>query len=86
MDENWYVYIAQARTGRYYVGISPDVAKRIEKHNSGKGSKFAREQGPFRLVYCSGPYKDKSSARRREMQVKKWSHAKKQLLVTGVYQ
>lgn len=49
----WFAYIARARTGRYYVGITDDVEKRIQKHNSGKGSKFAINQGPFVLVYTS---------------------------------
>ena len=73
----WYVYIAKTRTGRYYTGISNDVEKRIIKHNSGKGSMMAKQQGPFTLVM------NKSEARKREVQIKKWSRIKKEKLISG---
>lgn len=80
---SWYVYIAQARTGRFYVGITTDPQERIEKHNRGQGSKFAVNQGPFVLIYSSPAFPDKSSARIREVQVKKWSREKKEKLIQG---
>ncbi len=79
----WYIYIAKARTGRYYVGITTDVDRRIEKHNNGNGSMFARQQGPFVLVYQSEPFSGKSEARKREVQLKKWSRFKKEKLIKG---
>lgn len=85
-QKSWYVYIAQARTGRFYVGITTDTAERIKKHNSGKGAVFAIEQGPFELVYSSKPFRDKSEARKREIQLKGWTRAKKQKVISGEYQ
>jgi putative endonuclease len=79
----WYVYIAQARTGRYYTGITTDVEARVIKHNNGKGSRFAQQQGPFILVYKSDSFEDKSSARKREAQIKRWSRDKKEKLING---
>ncbi|MCK5015845.1 MAG: GIY-YIG nuclease family protein [Candidatus Peribacteraceae bacterium] len=79
----WYVYIAKARTGRYYVGITTDPKKRIEKHNSGQGSRFAVNQGPFQLAWVSKIFTNKSEARIREAQIKKWTHAKKEKLIQG---
>lgn len=79
----WFVYIAQARTGRYYVGISTDAELRLKKHNSGKGSRFAWQQGPFELMYVSPPLASKSEARLREVQVKGWLRAKKEKLIAG---
>lgn len=79
----WYVYIAKARTGYYYTGITPDPEKRILKHNSGDGSQMAREQGPFELVYISLEFPNKSEARKRESQIKKWSREKKEKLING---
>lgn len=66
----WFVYIAQAATSRYYVGITTNPQERIKKHNSGHGSQFARQQGPLTLVYVSNPLPSKSEARKREMQLK----------------
>ena len=77
------VYIAKARTEKYYTGISNNVIKRIEKHNTGRGSRFAKQQGPFVLVYNSGPLKNKSEAGKREIQIKGWSRVKKEKLING---
>ena len=79
----WFVYIACAHTGCYYVGISTNPNERIIKHNNAEGSKFAVNQGPFVLVYVSDAFLDKSSARRREIQIKGWSRVKKQKLING---
>lgn len=79
----WYVYIARARTNRYYVGITTNPDERIKKHNSGHGSRFAVQQGPFVLMYVSSAFASKSEARKREVQVKKWSRAKKEKLISG---
>lgn len=81
--QQWYVYIATARTGRLYVGISKDPTKRIDDHNSGKGAYFAKLQGPFELTYVSVPYSTKSEAAKREKQIKGWTRAKKEKLKTG---
>ncbi|MCK5288456.1 MAG: GIY-YIG nuclease family protein [Candidatus Omnitrophica bacterium] len=79
----WYVYIAQAKTGRFYVGITTDCERRIIDHNSGKGSKFAILQGSLNLVYVSSIFEDKSEARKREIQIKNWSRTKKIKLING---
>lgn len=79
----WFVYICQANTGRFYTGISNNPEARIVRHNKGYGSKFARDQGPFILVYVSSAFSDKSEARKREIQIKGWNSIKKQKLIDG---
>lgn len=81
--EPWFVYIAQAHTGRYYVGITNNPIRRIKDHNAGNGSQFAIDQGPFELVYVSLAFQTKSDARNREIQVKGWSRIKKKKLISG---
>ncbi|MCL5410271.1 MAG: GIY-YIG nuclease family protein [Patescibacteria group bacterium] len=81
----WYLYIAQARTGRFYVGITTDSKERLAEHNSGNGSRFAVQQGPFKLVYVSQPFPNKSEARKREIQVKGWTREKKLKLINGIF-
>jgi len=78
----WFVYIAKAHTGRYYVGITNNPSRRLEKHNAGQGSQFARDQGPFELAYISSPLESRSDARKREIQVKGWSRIKKEKLIS----
>ena len=79
----WYVYIAESRYKHFYTGITNNPELRIIKHNSGKGSQMALQQGPFKLVYVSNKFSDKSSARKREAQIKKWSKEKKIRLING---
>ena len=80
---SWYVYIAITKTRRYYTGITTNPVERIIKHNKGKGSQLARQQGPFRLVYKSEPFITKSEAREREVQIKGWSRIKKEKLISN---
>mgnify|MGYP001570053524 CR=1 FL=1 len=81
--KSWFVYIAKARSGRYYTGITTDPIKRIDAHNKAGGARFARQQGPFALVYISDSFKGKSPARTREAQIKKWLRVKKEKLING---
>jgi predicted GIY-YIG superfamily endonuclease len=74
--------MAKAGSGYYYVGISPNPKKRVEKHNAGMGSQMARQHGSFGLLYVSEPF-NKSEARKREVQLKGWSRKKKEKLIQG---
>lgn len=80
----WYLYIARARTGIYYTGITTDTDRRIRDHNAGKGSSLARSQGPFTLIYTSPPLENQSIARKCEIEVKSWSRTKKEQLMNDV--
>lgn len=78
----WYVYIAQAKTGRYYTGVTTDPGRRISEHNAGLGAKFSKDQGALKLLYVSPAY-EKSIAWKREWQIKGWSRWKKGKLISG---
>jgi putative endonuclease len=80
MAMDWFVYIARTEKGHYYTGISNDVAKRIGKHNSGKGAKFARMHSGFTLVYTSEAM-TRSDALKREAEIKTWTRAKKEAFI-----
>lgn len=79
----WYLYIAQARTGLYYVGITTDPQRRLRDHNLGRGARLAKGQGPFALRYVSEALPDQSTARKWEMQVKRWSRQRKEQLINS---
>lgn len=81
----WFVYIAQAKTGCYYTGITTNPERRIHEHNTHSGSRFAKQQGPFKLVYKQ-PFISKSAARNREIQIKGWVKEKKQKLINGEWE
>lgn len=64
----------------YYTGITTDIKRRIAEHESGTGAKYTRGRGPLQLIYreeCS----DRSSATKREIEIKSLSKAKKNILV-----
>jgi len=82
----WYVYICQSKALYYYVGISPNPQQRLTKHNNGQGSKMAKDQGVFKLLYVSRSFLNKSEARKREVQIKGWSRMKKEKLVSGEWE
>jgi putative endonuclease len=48
----------------------------------GTGASYTRQNGPVELVY-SEARDSAQSAIRRERQIKKWSRAKKEALITG---
>jgi putative endonuclease len=82
MQENWYVYIVQCRGSLYYTGITNDIERRIKAHNLGKGARFTSGRRPVKLVYHER-HPNKSSARKREIQIKDWRRAKKEWLAVS---
>ncbi len=65
-----YVYILQSeRNGKYYIGSTLDVYKRLRQHNAGKHHTSQR-LGPFKLVFHQG-YPDIRMARRIEHKIKR---------------
>ena len=72
----WEVYIVRCTTGEFYTGCTVDLERRVAQHNSGSGSKFTRTRRPVVLVYHE-PCGSRSSALRREIQIKRMSRAGK---------
>src|SRR6266567_1546549 len=52
MPATYRVYVLQNREGKFYVGLTDDVARRIEQHNSGL-SRWTKGKGPWKLVWQS---------------------------------
>src|SRR5690606_41768356 len=47
-----YVYIIECKDGTYYVGISNDVFRRFEQHESGKNpDSYTYRRRPLKLVF-----------------------------------
>jgi len=77
----YYLYIIRCADDTLYTGITKDLTKRIEEHNtSPKGAKYTRNRRPVTLVY-SEEHSDRSSASKREYVVKKMSRVKKLELI-----
>ena len=65
----WTCYLLQCSDQTFYCGITNDLARRLAAHNAGEGAKYTRGRTPVNLVYQE-PCADKSSALKREMQIK----------------
>ena len=78
----YFVYIVKCADNTFYTGIATELERRIEEHNgSDKGAKYTRVRRPVRLVY-SEEYPDRSSASKREYEIKKkMSRAEKLKLI-----
>lgn len=77
---NWAVYILKCGDGTLYTGISNDVEKRVNVHNSGKGAKYTRVRLPVSLAYQETAT-DRSTASKREAVIKKFSRKDKLRLI-----
>lgn len=77
-----FVYILQSADGTYYVGHSVNVPERLRKHRLGIGSKHTHDHPLIILVHVEGPLIP-ADAVRRELQLKRWSRAKKEALIRG---
>jgi putative endonuclease len=82
MTWHWYVYIIECLDKSYYVGMTWSLPLRYEQHLSGLGGIYTGEHGVRRLAYYE-EHNDFGMARRREHQIKSWSRAKKERLISG---
>jgi predicted GIY-YIG superfamily endonuclease len=74
----FWVYILQNPNGHFYIGHTDDLVSRVANHNRTDkiAGKFTRKNGPWILVW-SEQRPDRSSAMRREHEIKSWKSAKR---------
>jgi putative endonuclease len=72
----WTVYILECADGTYYTGITNNLELRIQAHNEGKGARYTRGRGPFKLKYTE-ECENRSVATKRELNIKKLSREDK---------
>lgn len=74
------VYILECKDGTYYTGYTNDFPKRLRAHESGKGAKYTRGRGPFKVL-LQETFETKEEAMKREALIKKWPRPKKETLI-----
>ena len=79
---SWYVYILKCSDMTYYTGITTDIKRRIDEHEAGNGAKYTRGRGPLQLMHTE-EYLDRSSASKREIEIKSLSKAGKITLINS---
>ncbi len=77
-DSTWHVYLLRCSDGSLYTGVTTDLQRRLHEHNhSPRGARYTRSRRPVELVYHEHA-NDRSSAQRREYQLRRLSSQAKQ--------
>ena|ERR1039457_2211516 len=80
---NWQVYIISCSDNSLYTGITTDVERRFRQHSEGRGAKYFRGRQPIGIVYLESGH-TRSSASKREIQIKSSSRIEKNILLGRV--
>ena len=80
--EDFYtLYILKCADNTLYTGIAKEAEKRLVEHNgSPKGAKYTKARRPVTLVY-EEKHRSKSSALKRELEIKKMTRSQKEKLI-----
>lgn len=77
---NWFVYIIRCSDDTLYTGITNNLERRLTQHATQRGAKYFRGRQPEAIVYVENGH-DRSSASRREAEIKKLDRGGKLLLI-----
>ena len=69
------VYILECGDGTLYIGITTELAARLDWHKAGHGSAYTARRLPLAVVHFE-EYQDIHDAIARERQLKRWSAQK----------
>ena len=78
--KTYWVYIMSSATRTLYVGVTGNLARRVQQHKDGTGSAFTKKYHVDRLVFAESTT-DVNAAITREKQIKSWTRAKKLALI-----
>lgn len=80
--KSWYVYILRCNDNTLYTGVTTDVMRRLNEHNTcnTKGAKYTRARRPLTLVYQESCL-NRSQACRREYDIKQLSKKAKEKII-----
>ena len=84
MIKDYFVYIVECKDGSYYIGVTSELEKRLNEHNSGFYKGYTSSRLPVKLVY-SNRFTNINDAINAEKQIKGWSRAAKEALIIGDY-
>ncbi|HEY6071206.1 MAG TPA: GIY-YIG nuclease family protein, partial [Chthoniobacterales bacterium] len=75
----YFVYIIRTLDNSLYIGVTEDLERRVESHDKRKAAKWTTVHRGAHCVFTEA-YSTLGAARKREIQLKKWSRAKKEAL------
>ena len=77
-----YVYILKCSDNSYYTGKTDNIDVRIVQHNLGTFKGYTFKRRPVKLLWSQG-FISHIEAIQTERQIKGWTRAKKEALITG---
>jgi putative endonuclease len=77
----YFVYMIKNSFDDLYIGVTDNPERRLSEHNSKRGANFTKSDYLFRVVFLE-THSSLASARKREVQIKKWRRDKKEMLIT----
>ncbi|MEE9348695.1 MAG: GIY-YIG nuclease family protein [Flavobacteriaceae bacterium] len=81
--KTYYVYLLLCNDRLIYTGITNNLQRRINEHNSGENkTSFTFKRRPLKLIF-SQEFNDVNQAIYFEKKIKKWSSKKKLALANG---
>lgn len=73
----WYVYILECSGQTLYTGITTDLKRRLEEHDSSTlGAKYTKGRRPLKMLYYR-ELPNKSEAQKEEYRIKKLTRQEK---------
>ena len=77
----WYLYVVRCSDDTLYTGITTDLARRLDEHNTSKrGAKYTKTRRPINLVYYE-LHQSQSNAQRAEYKFKKLTREQKEKII-----
>jgi putative endonuclease len=77
-----FVYILRCRDGSLYTGIAKDLERRLERHRTGKASRYTRSRLPVTLLWKRRVL-SWSRALKEELRIKQLTRAEKEALLAA---
>ncbi len=85
MTRFYWTYILECADGSYYVGMTNNMERRLEEHQSGIDPfAYTFSRRPVKLVFTEMSH-DPEQAIALEKKLKRWSRSKKEALIKGEF-
>lgn len=83
IEQQWLVYIVECADNSFYTGITTDIQRRLNEHNSeAKGARYTRMRRPVKLVFQQA-VENRSQASKHEHSIKQLNRKQKVDLIAG---
>ncbi|HJT25420.1 MAG TPA: GIY-YIG nuclease family protein [bacterium] len=78
----YFLYVLRLSNGQFYTGTTSNLDQRYSDHLDKHAARTTKVLDVGELLYTE-THPDRVTAEKRERQIKKWSHAKKEALIRG---